>query len=97
MFDVLAYIAFDRAPITRQERVETRRSGILAPYDPKLQALLDFVLSRYVRDGVGELDRAKLPHLLELRYRAVADAAKELGGVAAIRSAFIGFQQQLYD
>jgi type I restriction enzyme R subunit len=65
-------------------------------YDPKVQAFLDFVLSQYVKEGVGELDQAKLPHLLELRYRAVSDAALELGGVAKIRDAFVGFQAHLY-
>ncbi|MCG7354778.1 DEAD/DEAH box helicase family protein [Roseomonas mucosa] len=97
LFDVLAYIAFALAPMTRQERVEQRRPAIAAQYDSKLQAFLDFVLAQYVKDGVSELDQAKLPHLLELRYRAVSDAAAELGGVANIRNAFIGFQRHLYD
>jgi type I restriction enzyme R subunit len=96
LFDVLAYIAFALAPITRRERVETHRSLIFSLYDTKLQAFLDFVLSQYVKEGVGELDQGKLPHLLELKYHAVSDAAAELGGVVAIRSAFVGFQQHLY-
>ena len=72
------------------------RPSIAAQYDPKLQAFLNFVLLQYVREGVGELDQAKLPHLLELRYRAIGDAAAELGGVAKIREAFVGFQAHLY-
>lgn len=97
LFDVLAYIAFALSPITREERVETRRPQILSNYDDKLQAFLDFVLAQYVKEGVGELDQAKLPHLLELKYRAVSDAAEQLGGVPKIRDAFIGFQRHLYD
>ena len=97
LFDVLAYIAFALAPITREERVNARREQIFSHYDYKLQAFLDFVLFQYVKEGVGELDQAKLPHLLELKYRAVSDAAAELGGVAQIRDAFIGFQRHLYD
>ena len=96
LFDVLAYIAFALAPITREERVETRRPHIFPHYDTKLQAFLDFVLAQYVNEGVGELDQAKLPRLLELKYKAVSDAAEELGGVAKIRDAFIGFQRHLY-
>ena len=96
LYDVLAYIAFALAPITRQERADASRPFISAQYDPKLQAFLDFVLSQYVSEGVGELDQAKLPHLLELKYRAVSDAALELGGVAKIREAFVGFQAHLY-
>jgi type I restriction enzyme R subunit len=97
VFDVLAYIAFALSPITRAERVDARKSEIFSHYDPKLQAFLDFVLSQYVKEGVGELDQAKLPKLLELKYRAVGDAAAELGGVAKIRDAFIGFQKYLYE
>ena len=96
LYDVLAYIAFALSPITRQERADTRRPVILPHYDAKLQTFLDFVLSQYVKEGVGELDEAKLSQLLQLKYRAVSDAAAELGGVAAIRNAFVGFQRHLY-
>ena len=96
LFDVLAYIAFALAPITRQERADAGRPAIAAHYSPQLQGFLDFVLAQYVKDGVGELDQAKLPQLLELRYRAVSDAAAELGGAANIRNAFIDFQRHLY-
>ena len=96
LYDVLAYIAFALSPITRQERADGSRPFIASHYDPKLQAFLNFVLSQYISEGVGELDQAKLPHLLELKYRAVSDAAAELGSVAKIRDAFVGFQAQLY-
>jgi type I restriction enzyme, R subunit len=97
VFDVLAYIAFAMAPITRSERVETRKSNILGHYDSKLQAFLDFVLAQYIKQGVGELDQEKLGDLLQLKYHTVMDAADQLGGVPAIRDTFIGFQQYLYD
>ncbi len=96
VFDVLAYIAFALAPVTRSERVESRKSDILARYEPKLQAFLDFVLAQYVMQGVGELDQEKLGNLLELKYHTVSDAADQLGGVPLIRDTFIGFQQYLY-
>ena len=97
LFDVLAYVAFALSPMTRVERVEHGRIRIATEYDEKLQTFLDFVLSQYVKEGVGELDNDKLPDLLELRYRAVREAAQELGGVAKIRDAFIGFQKYLYE
>ncbi len=96
LYDVLAYIAFALSPITRQERADASRPFIISHYDAKLQAFLDFVLSQYVNEGVDELDQVKLPHLPQLKYRAVTDAAAALGGVAAIRSAFVGFQRHLY-
>jgi type I restriction enzyme R subunit len=96
VFDVLAYIAFALAPMTRSERVEARRGEIFTRYNGKLQAFLDFVLAQYVSQGVEELDQEKLAHLLELKYHTVNEAAAELGGVPVIRDTFVGFQQYLY-
>jgi type I restriction enzyme R subunit len=96
VFDVLAYIAFASAPITRSERVDARKDDIFSRYDRKLQAFLDFVLGQYVKQGVGELDQEKLSALLQLKYHSVADASDSLGGVPVIRDTFIDFQQYLY-
>ncbi len=96
LYDILAYIAFNFTPITRSERVEGREDLILSQYDDKLRAFLHFVLRQYIDQGVEELDQDKLPHLLELKYHAVTDAAEQLGGVSRIRDAFIGFQRYLY-
>jgi type I restriction enzyme, R subunit len=96
LFDVLAYIAFALAPITRSERVEKHKGAIYARYNGSLQTFLDFVLGQYVKEGVEELDQGKLGHLLELKYHTVDDAAAQLGGVPKIRDTFIGFQQYLY-
>jgi type I restriction enzyme, R subunit len=96
VFDVLAYIAFALAPITRLERVEMRKSNILARYDSKLQAFLDFVLAQYVKQGVQELDQEKLTSLLVLKYQSVPDAVDKLGDIPVIRDTFLGFQEYLY-
>jgi type I restriction enzyme R subunit len=96
LFDVLAYIAYSRAPVTRAERVATHRPQILQRYEPKLQEFLDFVLTQYVGHGVAELDQEKLGSLLELKYHTVNDAAARLGGTSIIRDAFLGFQRYLY-
>ena len=96
LFDVLAYIAFNLVPISRMERAEGGRQKIGLQYDEKLQSFLNFVLSQYIEEGVGELDQDKLPQLLELKYQNVSDAAGLLGGVSRIRDAFIGFQKFLY-
>jgi type I restriction enzyme, R subunit len=97
LFDVLAYIAYARKPVSRAERAEDHKPKILPLYDLKLQGFLDFVLAQYVSQGVGELDQEKLSHLLELKYHTVSDAADQLGGIPAIREAFIGFQKYLYE
>lgn len=96
VFDVLAYIAYASSPITRSERVGSRKSAIFARYDTKLQSFLDFVLAQYVKQGVGELDQEKLGVLLQLKYHTIDDAALELGSIPLIRDTFVGFQQHLY-
>ena len=45
----------------------------------------------------SELDDAKLPELLILKYKAIADAKRELGNNSYIRDTFIGFQEHLYE
>jgi type I restriction enzyme, R subunit len=97
VFDVLGYIAFALAPITRSERVENRRGDIVSRYDTKLQVFLDFVLAQYVKQGVGELDQEKLGALIQLKYHTIDDAASQLGGVQIIRDTFVGFQRYLYE
>ena len=97
LFDVLAYVAYTRAPITREERAVQAKAGINTSYKSNKQlAFLDFVLSHYVEEGVDELDLDKLPPLLRLKYNAIADAAAELGSPQQIREVFVGFQKHLY-
>jgi type I restriction enzyme R subunit len=96
LYDVLAYIAYTTAPISRRERVLARRAQIFSQYEGKQQEFLEFVLDQYVRAGVGELDQGKLPQLLELMYHDLRDAVRELGSVAVISEMFVGFQQYLY-
>lgn len=96
LYDVLAYIAFNMPPVSRSERVESRRAYILKGYDYEQREFLKFVLGHYVVRGVTELDTEKLPQLIDLKYDSVGDAIKELGSVDAIRRTFIDFQERLY-
>lgn len=96
IFDVLAYVAFLSAPITREERVETRRAQVLQPYSVELQAFLDFVLGQYVTEGIDELYQEKLGALIDLQYGSVNDAVRTIGSVDEIRDTFVGFQRHLF-
>ncbi len=96
LFDVLAYIAWARPPITRAERVESHRPLIFEGIDYAQKEFLEFVLDHYVERGITELDPEKLPHLIDLKYHSVNDAVQELGSVGSIRNIFVKFQQKLY-
>ena len=97
VFDVLEYVAFAVAPITRAERVGGSRSNIFALLNHEQRDFLDFVLAKYIESGVGELDEEKLPELIKLKYHTVNDGVEVLGEVSQIRSTFIDFQKHLYN
>jgi type I restriction enzyme R subunit len=96
LFDVLAYVAYAMAPLTREERAARARACICGHFGDKQQAFLDFVLAQYVNVGVSELDAQKLGPLLKLKYNAIADAIADLGEPEQIRAVFTGFQKYLY-
>jgi len=77
-------------------QVAGAQSQIFHVLGNKQKEFLEFLLSRYIEIGVGELDQEKLPGLLLLKYHAITDATAELGGVSQIRELFIEFQKYLY-
>lgn len=97
LFDVLAYVAYALAPLTREERAAKARILITQHFSTNLQLFLDFVLAHYVTVGVEELDQTKLTPLLRLKYHdSISDAIVDLGKPDEIGSAFAGFQRFLY-
>ena len=97
IYDVLAYIAYNSDVLTRSERVERATPVIHHLFNgQKQQEFVDFVLSRYIVDGVEELSPQKMRTLLELKYHTVSDATELFGSTNKIRDTFVGFQQYLY-
>ena len=96
LLDVLSYISFLTPPISRVERIEKAKNTIFEGVDKENKDFLDFVLAKYEEKGVEELDEEKLPILLNLKYRAIANAEDALGGVDKIRENFFAFQRDLY-
>jgi type I restriction enzyme, R subunit len=98
LFDVLAYVAYTKPPVTREERAARARVVINSAFNSKQQVFLDFVLSHYVSVGVDELDQEKLTPLLRLKYHnSIADAVADLGRPDEINKVFSGFQKYLYE
>ena len=95
LYDVLAHVAFSVSPIKRSQRAEYAKSHF-GVYESNQRVFLDFVLKQYIQTGFTELDDAKLPDLLTLKYKAINDAKRELGDISSIRETFIGFQSYLY-
>lgn len=84
-------------PISRTERVAAAEGAIFTLMNHKQKEFIEFVLSKYIEIGVGELDQTKLPTLLSSMFQSQADGIEELGGdPLKIRNLFIEFQQYLY-
>lgn len=97
LFDVLEYVFnSDTKPMTREARVAAAQATIFALMDNKQKEFIEFVLSKYIEQGVEELDQEKLPILLTNKYQSLEDAKEILGDVANISRLFIEFQQHLY-
>ncbi|WP_282135748.1 EcoAI/FtnUII family type I restriction enzme subunit R [Seonamhaeicola maritimus] len=95
LYDVLNYVAYHKNLVLRSERADKAKIHF-DDYNSRQQEFLNFVLEQYVKEGVDELDDNKLPDLLELKYKAITDAKRELGDIKSIRDTFIGFQEHLY-
>lgn len=98
LFDVLEYVYNSSIKsLTREERVSKAKPNIFTLLNEKQKEFIEFVLSKYIESGVDELDRDKLPILLQNKYQSLEDARLELGEVKEISELFIDFQQYLYD
>jgi len=96
LFDVLEHIAYQKKPIPRQTRVANAEEKIHRNLSDNQKEFIDFVLSKYVEDGVEELDINKLSDLIVLKYKALQDGQRTLGSTEKIQNMFIDFQKHLY-
>lgn len=96
LFDVLEYIAYAKAPVSRAARVETNKDNIYNLLNQKQREFVEYVLRNYVNIGVDELDVGKLSTVLTAKYGSIHAAQQALGTVQDIQKTFVDFQQQLY-
>jgi type I restriction enzyme R subunit len=96
LFDVLAYVAFARQLISREERVSKTKQSITNNLTDQQKEFIEFVLEQYIEKGVDELNEEKIPDLIKLKYHAVTNAEEALGSVSKIRNTFFEFQKILY-
>ncbi|MEI8293391.1 MAG: DEAD/DEAH box helicase family protein [bacterium] len=96
LFDLLAHVAYAKAPLTREVRAANAKVYINTRFNAKQQVFLDFVLQHYIAEGVEELDQQKLTPLLRLKYGAIQDAVADLGQPEEIGMTFASFQKYLY-
>ena len=96
LFDVLGYILFTNPPKTRQERADNVRNEGMEEAADETKALLLAILAAYEERGERELATKKLATFLTARFGSVSEGKNKLGGLPAVRDAFLTMQKQLY-
>ena len=97
VYDVLANVAYARQIRTRTDRVNQAVPAIKEAFtDINQLEFIEFVLEKYVEDGVKELAKSKMNSLVKLKYDNAHDAVAVLGSPGIIKETFAGFQKYLY-
>lgn len=97
-FDLVCHIAFDRKPLTRQERAaEVKKRDVFGKYGDQARAVLDALLTKYADEGVLNLDDTnvlRIPPLNDLG--TPVELIKAFGGRAGFKDAVHALQNALY-
>lgn len=99
IYDVLAHISFNLNIKTRSERVlHVEDSEFVEKFhNEKAKEFIEFILERYKKDGVKELDEDKLGKLVDLSgLGTVREVAQNFGGITQMREGYFELQREIY-
>lgn len=97
-FDLILHIAYDKPPLTRQERVKNvEKRGYLFQYDETCQKVLENLLRKYRDEGVISLQDTKILSLDPFRQIGSPQKIANLfGGKQAYLDAVKHLQEEIY-
>jgi len=99
IYDVLAHLSFNLDIKTRSERVFAVEHSefIEKHHNEKAKEFIEFILERYKKDGVKELDEDKLGKLVDLSgLGSVREVANNFGGIPQMREEYFELQREIY-
>ena len=99
IYDVLAHLSFNLDIKTRSERVFAVEHSefIEKHHNEKAKEFIEFILERYKKDGVKELDEDKLGKLVDLSgLGSVREVANNFGGIPQMRDEYFELQREIY-
>jgi type I restriction enzyme R subunit len=98
-FDLVCHIAFDRKPLTRQERADNvKKRDVFGKYEGKARAVLDALLSKYADEGVLNIDDTNVLRISPLNgIGSVVQLINAFGGKNGYAEAVHELQNALYD
>ncbi len=88
-FDLILHLAYDKAPLTRIERIKNvQKRGYLYKYSELAQKVLGVLMDKYASDGLKEIEETKVLQLHEFQqFGSPMKIVKAFGGKAAYEQA----------
>lgn len=98
-FDLVCHIAFDRKPLTRQERADNvKKRDVFGRYEGKARAVLDVLLSKYADEGVLNLDDTNVLRIPPANTLGTpVELVRAFGGKVAFEQAVHAMQAAIYE
>lgn len=97
-FDLILHIAYDKAPLTRIERVKNvQKRGYLYKYSELAQKVLGTLMDKYANDGLKEIEETKVLQLQEFQqFGSPMKIVKAFGGKAAYEQAVKELEDEIF-
>lgn len=97
-FDLILHLAYDKAPLTRIERINNvKKRGYLYKHSELAQKVLGTLMDKYASDGLKEIEETKILQLTEFQqFGSPMKIVKEFGGKAAYEKAVKELEDEIF-
>ncbi|MBO5353015.1 MAG: DEAD/DEAH box helicase family protein [Lachnospiraceae bacterium] len=97
-FDLILHLAYDKAPLTRMERVNNvKKCGYLYKYSELAQKVLGVLMDKYASDGLKEIEETKILQLTEFQQLgSPMKLVKAFGGKEAYEKAVKELEDEIF-
>lgn len=97
-FDLILHLAYDKAPLTRIERIKNvQKKGYLYKYSELAQKVLGTLMDKYASDGLKEIEETKVLQLHEFQqFGSPIKIVKAFGGKAAYEQAVKELEDEIF-
>ena len=97
-FDLILHLAYDKAPLTRIERIKNvQKRGYLYKYSELAQKVLGTLMDKYASEGLKEIEETKVLQLHEFQqFGSPVKIVKVFGGKAAYEQAVKELEDEIF-
>lgn len=97
-FDLILHLAYDKAPLTRIERIKNvQKRGYLYKYSELAQKVLGTLMDKYASEGLKEIEETKVLQLHEFQqFGSPMKIVKAFGGKAAYEQAVKELEDEIF-